>query len=137
MKRWLVVLFVAVLALAFAAPALAGVQTSHGLRCDISKFRLSGTVVSVNVTAASMVVKVKCGSRPVRPWRGKELTVRVPPRARIIGRVDRKLVRLTLSDIVAGCRVHVYGHVHRTQKADPVFVAKRVNVRPPRPYTID
>jgi hypothetical protein len=130
-KRSLAVVCALVVVLVLVPLALAGNGggNAHGKK----KFQLNGVVVSGDSAGGSLVVLVKRGSKTVKLFRGKELTLRVDAEARIVahpGDDSEEPVVLTLADLVAGMRVHVGGRIDRTDPANPVFIAKRIIVKP-------
>jgi hypothetical protein len=139
MKKWLAIAAVLVLILAIAPLALAGGGNGHGHghgnghgnghANGHGKFQLNGTVVSADAATGSLVVTVKCGSKPVKQFRGLDLTLVVAPDARMIDGTGETDVAITVADLVAGARVHVGGRIDRTDPANPVFVATKVIVQ--------
>jgi len=140
MKRPLAMVTVLAVVLVAVPLALAGGGNGggtggggHGWTWGHAKFQLNGTIVSVDPITGALVVKVKCGSRTVKPFRGQELPLVVDSEARIRDAAaadeDGEPVLLTVADLVAGARVHVGGRIDRTDPADPVFVARKIIVQ--------
>jgi hypothetical protein len=146
MKRSLAVVCALVVALVLVPMAVAGNGNGNGGNGNANgkkKFQLNGVVVSADTATGSLVVLVKRGSKAVKPYRGKELTLLVDPEARFVDRSGGDSgadpVTLTLADLVAGTRVHLGGRIDRTDPANPVFIARKVLVKrfpevvPPEP----
>ena len=145
MKRSIAVVCMLVVVLVMVPIALAGNGNGggHAWGHGKAKFQLNGVVVSADPATGALVVKVKCGNKPVKQFRGLELTLLVDPEARFVDGVadDTGAVPavLTLADLVAGTRVHLGGRIDFTDPANPVFVAMKVIVQrwpavvPPEP----
>jgi hypothetical protein len=126
MKRLLIVALVVVAALAVCAPAFAATPATN--------FTAVGKVVSVDPGASTMVVHVTLGSRGVKPFIGKKLTVTVAPNAKVLKNSGRWFTTISLADLSAGDRVTVVGAINRAVPASPVYVAKRVVSRAILPW---
>ena len=153
MKRSLAVVTVLAVVLIAVPLALAGSGNGgngggtggggHGCAWGHAKFQLNGKIVSVDPVAGSLIVRVKCGSRTVKPFRGLELPLVVAPDARFVDSTaddeSDAAVPPTIADLVADARVHVGGRIDRTDPATPVFVARKIVVQrwpavaPPEP----
>jgi hypothetical protein len=130
MKRWLIALAaLAVLSLAGVPLALAG---GHGTPPDKPhpgaakgkvKFECEATVIAC--AGQSLEVTVTAGSKTVKAYRGKKITVQVDPKAKLINATIDPSVALTLDRVVAGAKVHLGGTIDR--KTDPdTFTATKV-----------
>lgn len=99
-----------------------------------NKFQLEGVVKNVVVapdaqTAGTLTVTVKSGTRTIKQFRTKDLTMTVASDARIVqDMADGSRVAITLDKVVVGVRVHVGGKIDRTDPANLVYVARKVIV---------
>jgi hypothetical protein len=130
MKRWLMALAaLAVLSLACVPLALAA---GHGKPQDKPgsdaakgkvKFQCEATVIAS--AGQSLEVTVTAGSKTIKAYRGKKITVQVDPKAKLINATVDPSVALTLDQLVAGAKVHLGGTVDK--KTDPdTFTATKV-----------
>lgn len=135
MRKLLLTVVALVLAVGIAAPALAG----SGLRLSLAphdatdgratSFSLNGEVVRVFTTAGAVKVHVKLGSAGVRPFIGRDLTMRVARDAVLLS-IDEGIAHaIRLSQIKAGQQVRVEGRIDRSAPLAPVYVAKLIHVR--------
>jgi len=138
MKRSIAVMCMLVVVLVMVPMALAGNGngngSGHAWSHGKAKFQLNGVVVSADPATGALVVKVKCGSKTVKQFRGQELPLLVDPEARYVdGTADDDAdgvpATLTLADLVAGTRVHLGGRIDRTDPVNPVFTARKVIVQ--------
>jgi hypothetical protein len=125
-KGWIVLLLAVALALAVVPLAAAGNHAGGGK--GKLKFELVGTVSAVD-GAASLTVKVKAGSKPVKSFRGRDLRLVVGPgaRARIV--TAEGCTTALLADVPVGARVKVRGRVNRADPANLVYVTLDVKAR--------
>jgi hypothetical protein len=130
-KKWFVGAAVAAFMLSLVPLALAGhgngQNKGHGW--GHSKFQLQGTVVSVDPSASTLVVLVKVGSKPVKSYRGLELSLTVAAGARIFADNGDTALPLTLADVYPGAIVHVGGTIDRTDPLALVYSATKVIVQ--------
>jgi hypothetical protein len=90
-----------------------------------NRFVLIGRVVSP-VAGDTLVVKVRCGTSPLRAARGKDLEVTIASDAKLFDRRTRPRTPAALNAFVAGSRVLVAGIIDRQVPSDPEFIAKRL-----------
>ena len=130
MKRWPTVLTaLAVLSLACVPLALAA---GHGKPQDKPgsgaakgkvKFECEATVIAS--AGQSLEVTVTAGSKTVKAYRGKKITVQVDTKAKLINATVDPSVPLALDQFVAGAKVHLGGITDK--KTDPdTFTATKV-----------
>jgi hypothetical protein len=130
MKRSLMALAaLAVLSLACAPLALAA---GHGKPPDKPhpgaakahvKFQCEATVVAS--AGQSLELTVTAGSKTIKAYRGKKITVQLDPKAKLINATVEPSVALTLDQLVTGAKVHLGGTIDT--KTDPdTFTATKV-----------
>jgi hypothetical protein len=128
MKKWLIVLSALVALSLLAAPLT--LATGHGdakagKAKGKAKFQCQAKVVSVDPATGALVVAVKCGSKTIKAYRGKQITLRVDPKAKLVNATVDPSVPLALDQLTPGARVHLGGTIDRSQP-DPVFTATKV-----------
>jgi hypothetical protein len=112
---------VAIVALALCAPVLA-----RHAPAPKKSFTVIGKVQSVDEGANSLVVHVRLGSVAVKRFIGRDLTIAVAPKAKVLTRVGRWLKAIGLADLSPGDRVTVVGTIDRADPKAPVYVAHRI-----------
>jgi len=132
-KRWLVLVLAVALALAVVPLAAAGNGGGGDKGKGKLKFELVGTVSAVtNVSGeTTLTVNVKAGNKPVKAFRGKDLSLVVDPgaRLRIVSAEGCKTATLAQVRALPGAKVKVCGRVDRSDQAKLVFVALDVKAR--------
>jgi hypothetical protein len=135
MRKLLLIVVALVLGLGIAVPALAGsgLQLSVAPRAAAdgraTAFALNGDVVRVFTTAGAVKVHVKLGSAGVRPFIGRDLTMRVARNAVLLS-IDEGIAHaIRLGQLKPGQRVHVEGRIDRSAPLAPVYVATLIQVR--------
>jgi hypothetical protein len=135
MRKLLLLALVLVLAAGVALPALAGgsVQPSAApsvhTNAGSTQFSLQGDVTRVFTTARAMKVHVRLGSAGIRPFIGRELTMRVGRNAEMLVVSEGIARALRLGQIKPGQRVRVEGRIDRSASLAPMYVATLVHVR--------
>jgi len=133
-KKLLLIVVVAALALTLAPLALAGGPGHGGRKHGKAKFNLVGVVVTKSVAdttadpaaISTITIKVKAGTKTVRAFRGKEATMNVAPGAKVWMLTRDGAVAKTLADVPDGAGVKVRGTIDRTDPANPVFTIKNL-----------
>jgi hypothetical protein len=120
MKRWLMALTaLAILSLACVPLALAA---GYGKPQDKPhpnaakgkvKFECEATVIAS--AGQSLEVTITAGSKTVKAYRGKKITVQVDPKAKLINATVDPSVPLTLDQLVAGAKVHLGGTIDKNK----------------------
>lgn len=131
MSRWLAAVAALTVVVALAAAPLAGADKgsakSGGQAKGKAKFNLVGMVVSAAGAAEGeggvLTVKVKSGTKSVRAYRNEELTMTVDPKAKIRVVTEDGCRAASLADVSADVKVKVRGHIDRSDKDNPRFVA--------------
>jgi hypothetical protein len=135
MKKLLMLAAMVALVLGIAVPALAGagIKLSVAPRTTTdgkaTTFELNGKVVRVFTTAGALKVNVRVGSAGVRPFIGRDLSMRVGFHAVLLSTDEGIAHAIKLGQIKAGQTVHVEGRIDRTIAAAPVYVATSIQVR--------
>jgi hypothetical protein len=135
MRKWLVIAALTIVVILAVAP-LAGAGKGgkgDGQAKGKAKFNLVGTVVAVagDAESGTLTVEVKSGTKTVRAYRGDELVMTVDPQARIRLVTDEGCETVELGDIPLDARVKVRGHIDRSEKEKPRFVADFVQAKAP------
>jgi hypothetical protein len=130
-KKWLVALTaLAVLSLVAAPLALAsGHARPHAGKVKVKKVKFqcqARVVVSVDPATNVLVVKVKSGSKSIKRFRGKEVSVTIDPKAKLIDNTGDASAPLTLDKLVEGAVVHLGGIIRYSSDATPTFTATKV-----------
>jgi hypothetical protein len=123
-KKLLIVGAIGLVALALVASAVATTPASHP-----STFAATGKVERVFTTAAALKVHVRLGSAGVRPYIGRDLTMRVSAKATILSINEGVAHLIKLKGIKVGDRVEIDGRIDRSTPAAPVYVARLIKVR--------
>jgi len=140
MKQWpLVLAALAVLSLACVPLALAA---SHGKPQDKPhpdaakahvKFQCEATVFADASSAdATVTVTVRSGSKTIKAYRGKQITVQVDAKAKLINATVDPSVALTLDQLVAGAKVHLGGTIDKKTDPDTFTVTKVILQKLPK-----
>jgi hypothetical protein len=135
MKKLLLSTAALVLVLAVAVPALAGSGTrltavpDAAATGNATSFVVNGEVVQVFATAGAVKVHVRLGNVGVRPFIGRDLTMRIGRNAVLLSIDDGIARALTLRQLREGQNVQVEGRIDRSAPLAPVYVATRVHVR--------
>jgi len=130
MKKVLLALAVALVALACSAPAFAA--TSVVPESQISwwhpahTFVAAGNAQAVDTTNGRLVVRVTLASEGVDQFLGDDLTVIITPHTQLLRHHGRLYKAITLGDVRLGDHVRVTGTIDLTDPADPVYTAQRV-----------
>jgi hypothetical protein len=130
MKRWPTVLTaLAVLSLACVPLALAA---GHGKPQEKPhpnaakgkvKFECEATVIAS--AGQSLEVTVTAGSKTVKAYRGKKITMQVDPKAKLINASVDPSVPLAMDQLVTGSKVHLGGTIDKKTDA-ATFTATKV-----------
>ncbi len=127
MKKFSALIVLVVLAALAVAPlALAKGPAEGGKSKGKAKFELNAVVVSTDVAANTITVKVTSGNKAVKAYRGKEITLSIAADAKIQDATGEKCASTTLSAFVAGAKVHIGGTVQAKKDSPVVFVAKKL-----------
>ena len=121
MKKLLLIIVVAALALTLAPLALAGATGGGGWKHGKAKFNLVGVVVTKSVAdttadpaaVSTITIKVKAGTKTVRAFRGTEAMMNVAADARVWMLTGHGAVARTLADVPDGAKVKVRGTIDR------------------------
>jgi hypothetical protein len=129
MKKWLIVL-TALAALALLAAPLT-LAAGHGdpktgKAKGKAKFQCQARVVSVDAATGVIVVTVKNGSKTMKAYRGKQITLQVDPKAKLVNATVDPSVPLTLDQLVPDAKVHLGGTIDRSQPDTPVFTSTKI-----------
>jgi len=129
MKKWLIVL-TALAALALLAAPLT-LAAGHGdpktgKAKGKAKFQCQAKVVSVDAATGVIVVSVKNGSKAMKAYRGKQITLQIDPKAKLVNATVDPSVPLTLDELVPDAKVGIGGTIDRSQPDAPVFTATRI-----------
>jgi hypothetical protein len=128
-KRWPIVLAaLAVLSLASVPLALAGgdgkpEDKPHPDNKAHLKFQCEATVIAP--AGQSLEVTVTAGSKTIKAFRGKKITVRVDSEAKLMNATVDPSVPLVLDQLVAGAKVHLSGTIDKKTDHDR-FTATKV-----------
>lgn len=133
MKRLLLIVAVAALALTLVPLAVAGGSGHGGWKHGKAKFNLVGIVVdksladteSDQAAVSTITIKVKAGTKTVRAFRGKEATMNVAADAKVWMLTADGAVARTLADVPNDARVKVRGIIDRRGDS-PVFTVKNL-----------
>ncbi len=98
-----------------------------------TRFLCVGTVASVNLDPAYLVVTVARGSLGLPRYLHKQITIDVPSSAAIFSLQRRAVSATTFDQITVGDRVQIIGAADRSDPSAPVFTARRVLVHHPVP----
>lgn len=137
MKKALLIVVVAALALTLVPLAIAGGDGGGGRKHGKAKFNLVGMVTAVDATATdtaagTVTIAVKAGTRTVRAFRGAEpkmMTVALDARVRLLA--EDEAVAITLADVPTGAKVKARGTIDRSDPAAPVFIIRDLKVKAP------
>jgi hypothetical protein len=130
-KKLLLFVVVAALALTLVPLALAGAPGGGGWKHGKAKFNLVGKVTAVDATAGTVTIKVKAGTKTVRAFRGTDKMMTVAAEARILWLADGEATVITLDQVQVGARVKARGVVDRTNPTDPVLTIRHLKVHQP------
>jgi len=108
-RKLLVIVAVAVLALVAAPVALADNGHGGGNKAKGKSFTCHGKVVATDVVAKTVTLDLQGGSKGLRRFRGKEFTVQVADTAKIVRNAYGESTTVTLADIKEGERIWVRG----------------------------
>jgi hypothetical protein len=122
---WILAAVVTVLA-ATAVPALASGDRQHHRWCG-ARFALAGEVVAIDPRELTITVQVERGSRLVKPYVGRELTVVTGERTRFFRYGPRPMEVIRFEDVQVGARVAILGVV-AVDDVPHAFLARRVIV---------
>jgi hypothetical protein len=136
MRKWLVaaaLTLVVVLAVAPLAGAGKGAGKGGGQAKGKAKFNLVGTVVAVagDAESGTLTVDVKAGTKTVHEYRGDELTMTVDPEAKVRLVTGEGCETVELGDVPIDAKVKVRGHIDRSNKDKPKFIADFVQAKAP------
>lgn len=133
MKRWLIAL--AALALLSMACVPLALAAGHGKPQDKPhpdaakgkvKFQCEATVIAS--AGQSLEVTVTSGSKTIKAYRGKQITVQIDPKAKLINATGDHSVPVTLDQLVTGAKVHLGGAIDKS--TDPAtFTATKVIIQ--------
>jgi hypothetical protein len=134
MRKWLVTAALALVVVMAVAPLAAAGQgggKGDGQANGKGKFNLVGTVVAVagDAESGTLTVDVKSGTKTVRAYRGDELQMTVDPEAKVRLVTDGGCETVELGDIPIDAKVKVRGHIDRSDKENPRFVADFVQAK--------
>jgi hypothetical protein len=133
-KKLLLIVVVAALALTLAPLALGGAPGGGGWKHGKAKFNLVGVVLTKSVAdttvdaaaISTITIKVKAGTKTVRAFRGKDAPMYVAADAKVWMLTKNGRVAKTLADVPDGARVKVRGTIDRTDPANLVFTIKNL-----------
>ncbi len=107
MKRWVVLLLIAVLVAGIAAPALAaGNKPPRRM-----PFNLIGRITAVDTGAATVTVEVLRGNRVVKPYIGRTVTLQTDAATRFLKKTETGTLPISLADLQVGDAVSVQGRL--------------------------
>ena len=114
--RWILVALVVALCLAVVPPALAHPGAAKGK----VKFEAVGKVAVGGVTAATLTVTVKAGTKTIKEFRGKDVPMIVLPTTNVrVAIAHEWLPGAKLADVAPGARVKVRGTFMVDRTTDP------------------
>ncbi|MCX8068611.1 MAG: DUF5666 domain-containing protein [Anaerolineae bacterium] len=119
MRRWILLLLVAVIVAMTATPALATGKTPPKRQ----PFNLVGRITAVDTGAGTVTVEVLRGNRVVKPFIGKTVTVQTDAATRFLKKMEMGIVPISLADLQVGDAVSVQG-----RRAGEVWTAYRITV---------
>jgi hypothetical protein len=133
-KKVLLIIVVAALALTLVPLALAGAPGHGGWKHGKAKFNLVGRVAEpgADATLSTLTIKVKAGTRTVRELVRSEapVTIAVDPEAKIRLFTDDGAVTIRLDAVPVGARVKARGTITRDKSGAAVFTIKDLKVHP-------
>jgi hypothetical protein len=126
-KRLLLIVVVAALALTLVPLALAGAPGGGGWKHGKAKFNLVGIVAEpgADATLGTLTIKVKAGTKTVRALVRSEVpaTIAVDPGAKIWLLAEDGAVAKTLADIAVGDKVKARGTIVRVAAGNGVITS--------------
>ena len=135
MKKVLLIVVVAALALTLVPLAIAGTHGGGGFKHGKAKFNFVGTVAEPALDAApgTLTIKVKAGTRTVRAWVRADdaVAIQVADDAKIRLLTEDGAVVITLADVPVGAKVKARGTIDRSLPDAPVFVIRDLKVKAP------
>ena len=130
MKKVLLVLAVALVALACSAPAFAATSVVPENQIQwwhpAHTFTAAGNVQAVDTTNGRLVERVTLASVGVAQYLGDDLTVVITPKTQLLRPHGRLYRSTTLAAVRLGDHVRVTGTIDMTDPAHPVYTATRV-----------
>ena len=135
MKKLLIVLTVALMALTLCAPALAAPApgvVAPGNICwwhPAHTFTVAGKVQAVDTTNSRLVVRVWLASIGAQRFLGDDMTIVIKPGTQLLRAHADKYRAIKLADIALGDHVRVTGVIDRSVPRQPSFIAGRVVAR--------
>ena len=130
MKKVLLVLAVALVALACSAPALAATSVVPENQIQwwhpAHTFTAAGHVQAVDTTNGRLVERVTLASVGVAQFLGDDLTIVITPQTQLLRPHGRLFHAITLGSIRLGDHVRVTGTIDLSDPAHPVYTATRV-----------
>jgi hypothetical protein len=134
-KRVLLIVVVAALALTLVPLAIAGAPGGGGFKHGKAKFNFVGTVAEPAPDAApgTLTIKVKAGTKTVRAWVRAEdaVAILVADDAKVRLLTEDGAVVITLADVPVGAKVKARGTIDRSIPDAPVFVIRDLKVKAP------
>lgn len=129
MKKWLIMLTslaaLALLAAPFTLAAGHGDPKAGKTKVKV-KFHCQAKVVSLDAATGELVVTVKSGSKAMKTCRGRQITLRIDPEARLVDATVDPSAPLTLDQLVRDARVRLGGAIDRSKPDALVFTAIRI-----------
>ena len=130
MKKVLLALAVALVALACSAPAFAATSVVPENQIPwwhpAHTFVAAGNVQAVDTANGRLVERVTLASEGVAQYLGDDLTIVVTARTQLLRPHGRLYHTITLADVRLGDHVRVTGKIDLTDPAHPVYTAQRV-----------
>jgi hypothetical protein len=130
-KKALLIIVVAALALTLVPLALAGAPGGGGWKHGKAKFNFVGKVTAVDATAGTVTIKVKAGTKTVRAFRGAEKMMTVAAGAKILWLADGEATVIALDQVQVGAKVKARGVVDRTDPKAPAFTIRHLKIHQP------
>jgi hypothetical protein len=106
-----------------------------GAKVRARPFNVVAIVVATDGTAGTLTATVVKGNHAMKDRKGTEVTFTVLKDALILKVGDATPVAIPLSSISKGDRVHIVGRIHLSTASAPVFNARLILDRGPRPPT--
>lgn len=128
MKKVIIFIVVALVALAVCAPVMASPGSINWWHPPTS-FTAVGKVQAVDTTNGRLVVRVQLASLATRQYLGEDLTVVITPDTQLLKAKGVGFVGITLADVAIDDHVRVVGTVDRSGPGDPTYAAAHVVVR--------
>lgn len=129
MRRLMVGLAVALLALAASAPAFAWEPRPVTWWQPVPEFTCVGKVKAVDTVNDRLMVRVHLASRGVQRYLGEDLVVTITKDTQLLKARRATFTRISLDRIAVGDHVRVRGVIDRSIPGTPLYKAERVVMR--------